>query len=227
MKSRDKLSCNAATTRKSRCPCVLNKRLCEPRKCKCLNCANKTQQGEKVGKSTSCRCGESKKSKFQGTENSSCVDIVGKRRTKCPCYATGKACDDHCSCYSCGNSYGKKEESKKDFPSRKRKMVSSPPSLKRTRTSKVLGQQGFEINWGKWTIVEACLLETVESFLCTTNVLPTYQNITKLYNFVANSNRASHLKLNVNQKTEKQVLRKLNFKHSRHIALENLFYGLS
>ena len=105
-----------------------------------------------MGKSTSCRCGESKKSKFQGTENSSCVDIVGKRRTKCPCYAIGKACDDHCTCYSCGNSYGKKEESKKDFPSRKRKMVSSPPSLKRTRTSKVLGEKGFEINWGKWSL---------------------------------------------------------------------------
>ena len=29
-----------------------------------------------MGKSTSCRCGESKKNKFQGTENSSCVDIV-------------------------------------------------------------------------------------------------------------------------------------------------------
>ena len=171
--------------------------------------------------------GSRRQSKFQGAENSSCVDIVGKRRTKCPCYAIGKACDDHCSCYNCGNSYGKKEESKKDFPSRKRKMGSSPPSLKRTRTSKVLGEQGFEINWGKWTIVEACLLETVESFLCTTNVLPTYQNITKLYNFVANSNRASHLKLNVNPKTEKQVLGKLNFKHSRHSALENLFYGLS
>ena len=161
MKSRNQLPCNTAKTSKSRCPCVLNKRLCEPRKCKCLNCANKTQQGEKVGRSTSCRCGESKKSKFLGTENSSCKDVVGKRRTKCPCYAIGKACDDHCSCYSCGNSYGKKEESKKDFPSRKRKMVSSPPSLKRTRTSKVLGEKGFDINWGKWTIVEACLLEAV------------------------------------------------------------------
>ena len=112
------------------------------------------------------------------------------------------------------------------LPSRKRKMVSSPPSLKRTRTSKVLGEQGFEINWGKWTIVEACLLETVESFLCTPNVLPTYQNITKLYNFMVNSNCAFYLKLNVNPKTEKQVLRKLNFKHSRQGTLENLFYGL-
>ena len=198
MKSRDQLSCNVATTSKSHCPCVLKKRLCEPHKCKWLNCANKILQGEKVGKSTSCRCGESKKSKFQGTDNSLCVDLVGKRRTKCPCYSIGKACDDHCFSYSCGNSYGKKEESKKDFPSRKRKMVSSPPSLKRTRTWKVLGEKGFEINWGKWAIAETCLLETVESFLCTTNVLPTYQNITKLYNFVPKSNCASHLKLNVN-----------------------------
>ena len=50
-------------------------------------------------------------------------------------------------------------------------MVYSPPSLKRTRTSKVLGEKGFEINWGKWTIVEACLLETVESYHeCPTNL---------------------------------------------------------
>ena len=133
------------------------------------------QQGEKVGKSTSCRCGGSKKSKFQGPENSSRVDIVGKRRTKCPCYAVDKAYDDHCSCYSCGNSYGKKEESKKDFPSRKRKMVSSPPSLKSTRTSKVLREKEFEINWGKWTIVEACPLDPVESFLCTTNSLRSWR----------------------------------------------------
>ena len=62
-------------------------------------------------------------------------------------------------------------------------MVSSPPSLKRTRKSKVPGKKGFEINWGKWTIVEACLLETVESFLCTPNVLPTYQNIKKVVQF--------------------------------------------
>ena len=105
-------------------------------------------------------------------------------------------------------------------------MVSSPPSLKRTRKSKVLGEKGFEINWGKWTIVEACLLETVESLLCIPNVLPTYQNIAKLYNFVVNSNCAFYLNLNVNPKTEKQVLGKLNFKHSRLGTFENLFYGL-
>ena len=97
-------------------------------------------------------------------------------------------------------------------------MVSSPPSLKRTETSKVLGEKGFEIR-GKWTIVEACLLGTVESFLCTPNVLPTSQNITKLYNFMVNSNCAFYLKLNVNPKTEKQVL-------GRQGTLENLFYGL-
>ena len=88
-----------------------------------------------------------------------CVDLVGKRRTKSPCYAIGKACDNHCSSYSCGNSYGKKEESKKDFPSRKRKMVSSPPSLKRTRTSKVLGEQGFEINWGNGLLLKPVFLK--------------------------------------------------------------------
>ena len=93
----------------------------------------------------------------------------------------------------------------------------------------------IESSWGKgirnsggniWTIVEACLLETVGSFLYTPNVLPTYQILTKLYNFMVNSNCAFYLKLNVNPKTEKQVLGKLNFKHSRQGTLENLFYGL-
>ena len=90
---------------------------------------------------------------------------------------------------------------------------------------KFLGKRDSRF-WGKWTIVEACLLETVLSFLCTPNVLPTYQNITKLYNFMVNSNCAFYLKLNVNPKKEKQVLGKLNFKHSRQGTLENLFYGL-
>ena len=98
-------------------------------------------------------------------------------------------------------------------------MVSCPPLLKRNiKHGKLLGKRDSRF-WGKWTIVEACLLETVESFLCTPNVLPTYQNITKLYNFMVNSNCAFYLKLNVNPKTEKQVLGKLNFKHSRQGTL--------
>ena len=90
---------------------------------------------------------------------------------------------------------------------------------------KFLGKRDSRF-WGKWTIVEACLLGTVEYFLCTPNVLPTSQNITKLYNFMVNSNCAFYLKLNVNPKTEKQVLGKLNFKHSRQGTLENKFYSL-
>ena len=85
-------------------------------------------------------------------------------------------------------------------------MVSFPPSLKRTRTSKVLGEKGFEINWVKWTIAEACLLETVESFLCTTNVPPTYQNITKLYNFLVNSNCVCYLRKQKNKYWENLML---------------------
>ena len=92
----------------------------------------------------------------------------------------------------------------------------------------------IESSWGKGirhsgangVLFNPVFLETVESFLCTPNVLPTSQNITKLYNFMVNSNCAFYLKLNVNPKTEKQVLGKLNFKHSRQGTLENLFYGL-
>lgn len=106
-------------------------------------------------------------------------------------------------------------------------MVSSPPSLKRKRTSTFLEEKGVEVNQGKWTITETCLLETIESFLFTTCIVPNYKNITKLYNFVVKSHSAAKLELKAHEKTEKQVLGKLNFKRTRQSGLENLFYGLN
>ena len=110
------------------------------------------------------------------------------------------------------------------LPSRKRKMVISPPSLKRTQTSKVLGEKGFEI------LGEMDYCWSLSSWNCAVFSLhaecPTNLSKHKLYNFVVNSNCAFCLKLNVNPKTEKQVLGKLNFKFLRQGTLENLFYGL-
>ena len=42
---------------------------------------------------------------------------------------------------------------------------------------------------------ETCLLDTVESFLSVTCIVPNYKNITTLFNFVVNSKCVSDLQL--------------------------------
>ena len=113
------------------------------------------------------------------------------------------------------------------LPSRKRKMVSSPPSLKRTQTSKVLGEKGFEILGEMdycWSLFSwNCGVFSVHP-KCPTNQSK-YNKVVQFYG-EQQFTFAFYLKLNVNPKTEKQVMGKLNFKHSRQGTLENLFYGL-
>ena len=77
--------------------------------------------------------------------------------------------------------------------------VNERASRKRARHScytRKRGQQFLEINdseasQGPWTKLETCMLQTVESFLkVINNVQITYENIEKLYNFVASSEQA-------------------------------------
>ena len=110
---------------------------------------------------------------------------------------------------------------------RRRKMTSSPPSLKWARTNTFLEHNEFEIQCGHCTTEETCLLETVESFLRVASLLPSSKNIATLYNFVIKSQCAIDLNLTASIKTDKQIQGKLNFLHNRQAALENLFYGIS
>ena len=210
---------------KSRCPCVLNKRQCVA-KCRCLKCDNRVKNQDKI----SCRCGESdKKDELQGAVKTSCTDRDGQRRTKCRCYKNGQACSTRCSCKNCGNDYGQREAHiiPASKTHRRRKITSSPPSLKRARTETFLEQSEFEVQCGHWTTEETCLLDTVESFLCADNLLPSSKNIGTLYNFFIKSQCAIDLILTASTKTAKQIEGKLNFLHNRQAALENLFYGIS
>ena len=92
-KSRSERFC--VSTEKSRCPCVSNKKNCQAQ-CKCRNCDNRSQNPQKL----SCRCGESR-AKGRKTGQTSCIDVSGQRRTKCPCYSNGKPCSILCSCFNC------------------------------------------------------------------------------------------------------------------------------
>ena len=122
-------------------PAVLNKSKCNS-KCKCFNCGNREEKKEEL----SCRCGESsrKKSQLEGVERKYCTNVTGKRQTKCGCYKKGQPCSRLCACYLCGNEYGQREgESDSGDVHRKRKMTSSPPSLKRTPTTMFLKNNRF------------------------------------------------------------------------------------
>ena len=74
---------------------------------------------------------------------------------------------------------------------------------------------------------ETCLLDTVESFLSATCIVPNYKNITTLFNFVINSKCVSDLQLAAVKKTERQIQAKLDFVEKRETALQNLYYGVS
>ena len=74
---------------------------------------------------------------------------------------------------------------------------------------------------------ETCLLDTVESFLSATCIVPNYKNITTLFNFVVNSKCVSDLQLAAVKKTERQIQAKLDFVRKRETALHNLYYGVS
>lgn len=106
-------------------------------------------------------------------------------------------------------------------------MTSSPQSLKRARTTTFLEKTGFNMQSGPWTIEETCLLDTVDSFLSATCIIPNSKNITALFNFVVNSKCVFDLQLEAVIKTERQIKAKLDFVEKREAALHNLYYGVS
>lgn len=158
------------------------------------------------------------------------MDVKGQRRTKCPCYSNGKPCSIHCSCFNCENRYGIRVTHSTDDgkAEKKKRITSTPPSLKRRRTADILEDEGYNLQPGPWTLEESCLLDSVESFISNTCVLPSYRNISILYNFVSKSLLGNNIQLTtVTSKTERQIQGKLEFLRKKHFALKNLYYGIS
>jgi len=60
-----------------------------------------------------------------------------------------------------------------------------------------------------------------------TCIVPSYRNITTLFNFVVHSKCVSDLQLAAVIKTERQIQAKLEFVQKRESALHNLYYGVS
>lgn len=95
------------------------------KKCKCLNCKNKQPGSVPQG---GCRWGEGME-KSEDEIKGSCVDIPGKRPSKCPCYAKGTSCLEKCKCKGHDNSFEKKAESGKEYKKRRPKCMPSPSPL--------------------------------------------------------------------------------------------------
>lgn len=70
---------------------------------------------------------------------------------------------------------------------RAQKVTSSSPSSKRKPCHEYLDNAGATINFGSWTSLETCILITTESYITSTCIAPTTENIQKLYNYVIKS----------------------------------------
>ena len=176
--------------------------------CKCHNCDNRGQNPQKL----SCRCGESR-ARGRKTGQNFCMDVTGHRRTKCPCYSNGKPCSIHRSCFNCENRYGIRITHRTDDSKagRKKRITSTPPSLKRRWTAAILEEEGSDLQPWPWTLEEVSLLDSVESFILKTCVISSYRNISILYNFVIKSLRGNNIQFTVTSKTERQIQGKLEF----------------
>lgn len=225
-KSRSAHFCTANAQKRSRCPCVSSQRLCTP-KCRCLNCMNRMDTSV-LKDDTTCRCGESNRKKTERSGRQSCTDVPDARRTKCPCYVKKHPCTAKCSCHNCGNDYGKREgQASMTAEKRSMKCTSSPTSVKRKRSTAYHKENDLDVKQGSWTLQETCIVESVESFLLSTSIIPSVHNVTVLYNYVARRSSAFGNNSRANNKTLEQIMGKLEYCHKRLEALKKMLYGIA
>ena len=218
IKSRNKFACTSKEG-KSHCPCLKRGRFCNRNLCRCRYRGN-VERKDAENKTRSCRCGEGNKGK--DAEKVACKDVNGKRRTECPCFAAALGCKG-CKCYNCQNSFGMNTVStpaKETGQQGKRKSVlSTSPSIKRRRGTENIEKGGSQL--------ESCLLDMTESFLLSSNLTSTKENICILYNYVIENASPKHKALNLSKKSLAQVSGKLEYKKRRAEALWRLASGRS
>ena len=199
--------CTANAQKRSRCPCVSSQRLCTP-KCRCLNCMNRMDTSV-LKDDTTCRCGESNRKKAERSVRQSCTDVPDARRTKCPCYVQKHPCTAKCSCHNCGNDYGK-TESQTSVTAEKRSMkcTSSPSSVKRKRPTAYHKENDLNVQQVSCTLQETCIVESVESFLLSTSIIPSAHNVTVLYNYVVSRSSAFGNNSRANNIVRRQLAKK-------------------
>ena len=148
--------------------------------------------------------------------------------SRCPCYVNKAKCDDTCKHYNCRNTFGARSTDKiEDAPKLKRKkIVSSPPSLKRRGGTQYVEENNMPRINGQWTKLETCILHMAESFLYATSVLSSQENIHHLYNFVVQSNAAQLLQITASVKSCLQITGKFLYVKKREEEIRRLNFGI-
>lgn len=199
----------------SRCPCIKQERCCL-RNCRCKGCQNRQKSGiggdsqhqsqiQPTGNHKSCRCGES--TAGNSPTLPACAD--GKRKSRCPCLNANQQCGITCSCRNCANPYGAQKHEESVYKVGKKRQRINPSPYKRARSADYLASLNVPLDPKVWTVYEQCLLMTIASFLASTLASPSIENVTHLYNHVANSNACEEAKFPIRTKSCGQIAGKL------------------
>lgn len=174
--------------------------------CKCRLCGNR----EKRTSNNYCRCGTGKN---KGSK--SCIDVLGQRATKCPCFKDGSLCQESCKCVNCANSKPKCSEIEGDKKSRVSRMYKT---YKKKRTTEFLGH-GNKLPDGSWTDQETSTLIHCANLLERMPLESEISNLHQFYSIVCDSSFAK-ARLNIRQKTVKSVKSKLE-----HLSKVSKYYS--
>ena len=216
----DKTSCLPS----ARCPCVKKGMRCS-RKCICKNCRNHDiaettdNLNEPVHiRNLKCRCGEGVAKKT--TNYAACKD--GKTKSRCPCLGNGQGCSSSCECVGCENVHGARSGPSTIPSGIKRKR--SPGIYKRAKDCEYLTTAGIPQARGPWTNYESVLLSAVIRLISVTDVEPSAENISKLFNFVVSkSNNKDQMPITPASKTAAQITAKLaHYEKKREVAYARL-----
>lgn len=150
-----------------------------------------------------CRCGERMAKK--SSNYIACKD--GKKKSRCPCLGYGQGCSSSCECVGCQNVHGARSGSSTIPSGVKRKR--SPGIYKREKGYKYLSSAGTPQAQGPWTNYESVLLSSVMKLISLTDVSPSTENYSKLFNFVVGSNLKQHMHSTPSSKTATQIAAKL------------------
>ena len=191
----------------TRCPCVANANMCS-RECKCKGCQNKKDNNtvQSTYKVVSCSCGKTKKK--SNPRYKSCIDV--ERKSKCRCLKNGVKCTNACDCYNCYNRAANLPVIMQCGKTKgeKRKRV-NPCTYKRSKSTKYLqNEMAQEPLQGTWTHLETFVLVNILSLLSTLTLSPSINDITKLFNFIADCDskrEKQNNQTNIRKKSTSQV----------------------
>ena len=144
-----------------------------------------------------------------------------KNEDQVPLSRTWQRCSSSCEYVGCQNVHGARSGSSTIPSGVKRKR--SAGIYNRENGCKYLSSAGTPHAQGPWTNYESVLLSSVMKLISQTDVSPSAENYSKLFNFVVGSNLKQHMHSTPSSKTATQIAAKLaHFGKKREVAYARL-----